>query len=163
MLFLQIFKTSVHPNRKSQRAEILRECSSPTTCHISGVRCHLFYFIFYKVVRLVVGGSVINVAYPVQFIDWTKVQSLTACMAIYKSDKQLKVLRGCQEEPSGPPLGKQILDHPCGVSTVCPKVHQLKWLKILNRTGYQRCYAPTIELVLSKLQIFPSCQIGHCM
>ena len=33
ILFLQTFKISAHPNRKSWKADMLRECSSPTTCH----------------------------------------------------------------------------------------------------------------------------------
>ena len=35
------------------------------TCHMSGVLCH--QFIFYMVVEPVVGGSVINGAYPIYF------------------------------------------------------------------------------------------------
>ena len=61
-----------------------KECSPPTTCHmsgadvrfqVSGVTCHMsgvtyffiFIFIYFldKVVKLVGGGSVINGAYPV--------------------------------------------------------------------------------------------------
>ena len=35
-------------------------------CHVSGVRCHVFFFFFSdKVLKLVGGGSVINGAYPV--------------------------------------------------------------------------------------------------
>ena len=89
-----IFKSLSIPN--SQRAEILRECSSHTlshvsrvTYHVSRVTCHLshvqkiFYIFFYKkkkkkiyfnhqkkidkVVELVGEGSVINGAYPVWF------------------------------------------------------------------------------------------------
>ena len=37
-LFLQIFKIS---NSKSKGAESLRECSPPTTCHMSYVMCHV--------------------------------------------------------------------------------------------------------------------------
>ena len=42
----------------------------PGTCHMSHVTCHVShvtfsYFFFYKVVKLVGGGSVINGAYPV--------------------------------------------------------------------------------------------------
>ena len=36
-----IFKTLSIPNRKSQGAEILRQCSSHTMCHVSCVMCHL--------------------------------------------------------------------------------------------------------------------------
>ena len=58
---------------------MLRKSSPPTMCHMSGVtrdmsgvRCHvsgvtchflLFFFLEKKVDKLVVGGSVINVAY----------------------------------------------------------------------------------------------------
>ena len=36
-----IFKTLSIQNRKSQRAEILRECSSHTMCYVSCVICHV--------------------------------------------------------------------------------------------------------------------------
>ena len=39
---------------------------SPVTCHMSNVII-FFSFLFYKVVKLVGGGSVINGAYPVEF------------------------------------------------------------------------------------------------
>ena len=39
---------------------------SHVMCHMAGVRCQVTgVFIFYKVVRLVGGGSVMNGAYPV--------------------------------------------------------------------------------------------------
>ena len=38
---LNIFQTLSIPNRKSQGAEILRECSSDTMCHVSCVMCHV--------------------------------------------------------------------------------------------------------------------------
>ena len=41
ILFLPIFKTLSFLNRKLQGADILRECSSPTTCNISHVTCHM--------------------------------------------------------------------------------------------------------------------------
>ena len=73
-----------HPIRKSQGAEILRERSSPTTCHMAHVICHMSHdtchmslvtcpmsFLnlpfFDKVLELIGGGSVINGAYLVQF------------------------------------------------------------------------------------------------
>ena len=40
---LNIFKALWIPNHKSWGAEILRECSPPSTCHMSGVRCHVSY------------------------------------------------------------------------------------------------------------------------
>ena len=40
-LFLQSFKTSLDPNRKSQGAEILRECSPHVTYQVSGVTCQV--------------------------------------------------------------------------------------------------------------------------
>ena len=44
---------------------------SPVTCHMSHVTCHRSHVCFFwgvgKVVKLVIGGSVINGAYPVQF------------------------------------------------------------------------------------------------
>ena len=51
----RIFKTLPIPNRKSWEAEILRECSPATMCHMSCVTCHLshvwccmsFFFIFF--------------------------------------------------------------------------------------------------------------------
>ena len=89
ILFLQTIKTSLHPNRKSQGAEISKECSSPTIfcmscvrchlscvrcpvscfmCQVSGVMCHIFFFFFASpVVELVSGASVINGAYPIYF------------------------------------------------------------------------------------------------
>ena len=53
---------------------------SRVRCHLSGilcqvfcVRCHMSYiYFFYKVVELVGGGSVINGAYPVQFMKKVK-------------------------------------------------------------------------------------------
>ena len=56
-LFLQTFKTSLHPNRMRQRAEILRECSPPTTCHISGVTCHVAGVMCQKICFLFFGQS----------------------------------------------------------------------------------------------------------
>ena len=63
---------------------MLRECLPPqnmsrvmchmshVTCHVSRVTCHISHFIFLffldKVVKFIVGGSVINGAYPVKFI-----------------------------------------------------------------------------------------------
>ena len=58
---------------------MLRECSPPTTCHmsgvichesgvtcqVSGVMCHNVFFSRDKVVELVGGESVINGVYPV--------------------------------------------------------------------------------------------------
>ena len=41
ILFLQIFIISLITNSKSYGAEILRECSPPTTCHMSRVTCHV--------------------------------------------------------------------------------------------------------------------------
>ena len=41
ILFLQTFKTSINPNRKIWRADILRECLPPTICHMSCVTCHV--------------------------------------------------------------------------------------------------------------------------
>ena len=81
ILLFKIFKTLSNPNRKSQGAEILRECSPPhqvphvtfhvshVTCHMSQVRCHVSPFFMDKVVELVGRGSVINGAYPFQFLD----------------------------------------------------------------------------------------------
>ena len=85
------------PNRKNWGADILRECSSPTmchmsqvTCHMSGVRCQvsvvkchfflffLFFFFFLDTVaELVGGGSVINRIYfkfnlcELDKVDWS--------------------------------------------------------------------------------------------
>ena len=41
---------------------------SPVTCHLSHVTCFLLFVFFDKIVELVSGGSVINGAYPVQFL-----------------------------------------------------------------------------------------------
>ena len=46
---------------------------SRVTCHVSHVMCHLSHvmcqiFFFYKVVKLIGGGSVINGAYPVKYL-----------------------------------------------------------------------------------------------
>ena len=67
----------------------MRECSPPSTCHmscvtcpvsrvtchVSRVMCHmsqffyfiLFFFCFEKVLKIIGGGSVINGAYPIKF------------------------------------------------------------------------------------------------
>ena len=37
------------------------------TCHMSCVTCNLVLFIFYKVLKLIGGGSVVNGAYPSSF------------------------------------------------------------------------------------------------
>ena len=58
-----IFKVLSIPNHKSWKAEILRECSPPTMCHMSRVTCRIF--LLDKVVELVGGGSVIDADYPV--------------------------------------------------------------------------------------------------
>ena len=47
---------------------------SRVTCHMSRVTCHvshvtIFFFKFYKMVQLISGGSIINEAYPVQFLN----------------------------------------------------------------------------------------------
>ena len=70
--FVQNLQDTVYPNQKSWGAEILRECSPPSMCHMSGVRCcvsgvkcHIFFLFIFKVVELVRGGSVINGAYPI--------------------------------------------------------------------------------------------------
>ena len=67
-----LFKTVLIPNRKSCRAEILRQWSPPTMCHVSHVNCHvsdvtcrIFLLLFLsfhldKVVQLVEEGSGIN-------------------------------------------------------------------------------------------------------
>ena len=53
ILFLQIFKTSLLSNLKSYEADILRDCSPPTTCHMScmcqmsHVMGHMSHFIFF--------------------------------------------------------------------------------------------------------------------
>ena len=39
-IFLHLFKRLLLPNRKCWGAEILKECSTPTSCHISHVMCH---------------------------------------------------------------------------------------------------------------------------
>ena len=101
-----IFHTLPIPNRKSQGADILREFSSHSMCHVSCVMCHMSHvpchlspvmchvscvtfhmsnYFFYlkkkmffclkkmdKVVELVSGGSIINGAYPVQFLWWSQ-------------------------------------------------------------------------------------------
>ena len=36
-----VFKILLNPNRDSYRADILRECSPPTTCHMSCAMCHM--------------------------------------------------------------------------------------------------------------------------
>ena len=49
-LILQTFKTSLIPNHKSYRADILRECSLPTlTCHVSHVMCLVSCVIFHLI------------------------------------------------------------------------------------------------------------------
>ena len=67
ILFLQIFRTPSLPNHKSQRGKIFSHVS-PVTCHVSHVICHMSHiFFFYKLVKLVGGGSVINGANPFSF------------------------------------------------------------------------------------------------
>ena len=41
ILSFQTFKTPSHPNHKSQGPEIFKECSPPSMCCMSGVRCHV--------------------------------------------------------------------------------------------------------------------------
>ena len=76
ILVLNIFKMPSLENRKIQRVESLRECSprttccmSPVMCHISHVTCQHIFFIFYKVVKPVGGGSVINGVYTVYLFN----------------------------------------------------------------------------------------------
>ena len=69
------------PNPYSQRDDILRECSPPTMCHVSHVRCqvsHVRFFFFDKMVKQDRGGSVINGAYPVQLFQCSK----PSCLAL---------------------------------------------------------------------------------
>ena len=78
---VSIVTCQLPPNHKTQRAEILREGSPPPTCHMSPVTYHMScvtchvshvtYFIsfFSNVMKLFGGGSVINGAYPVLFIQ----------------------------------------------------------------------------------------------
>ena len=77
------------PNLMSYVAEDLRKCSSPTmccmscvTCHVSCFMCHMSHvyfnvYIFYKVMELGGGGSIINRAYPssLQLINHTKINT----------------------------------------------------------------------------------------
>ena len=52
-LFLQTFKTSVHLNRKSQGAEIFRECSPLSMCQVSSVRCQVsILLLFFNILSL---------------------------------------------------------------------------------------------------------------
>ena len=95
ILLYQSFSESVSqpfpPNHKPDElgAEILRECSLPTTCHMSHVACHMSHVMCHvssvkchvshvtchmslffspdKVVKLISGGFVINGAYRVYF------------------------------------------------------------------------------------------------
>ena len=60
-----------------KEALIFRECSPPTTCHMSYVTCHMscvacIFFFLDIVVKLIGGGSVINGAYLVQFFPCSK-------------------------------------------------------------------------------------------
>ena len=54
ILLIKIFKTLFIPNRKSWEAEVLKECSPPTMCHMTYATCHMswvmciFIFIFCK-------------------------------------------------------------------------------------------------------------------
>ena len=79
--FNRPFKTSLHPNHRNYGAEMLRECSPHTMCHMSGVRCQVSGFMcqvsrvrchksgvtifFWGAQRG--GGSVINEASPSSF------------------------------------------------------------------------------------------------
>ena len=51
-----IFKALSIPNRKSQRAEILRECSSHTMCHLSHVKIFSFFHLK-KILKKKIGKS----------------------------------------------------------------------------------------------------------
>ena len=42
-----IFQTLSIPNRKSYGAEIFRDCSSHTMCHVSRIMCHLSHVFFF--------------------------------------------------------------------------------------------------------------------
>ena len=53
------------------------------TCHVAHVTCHvslffLIYFLLDKLVKLVVGGSVINGAMPSSFSEWSWIKQLGA-------------------------------------------------------------------------------------
>ena len=55
ILSFRIFKTLLIPNRKSWGAETLRECSSPSMCHmwrvmcqVSGVKCQVYFFLSFQ-------------------------------------------------------------------------------------------------------------------
>ena len=53
----------------------MRECLPPTTCHMSHVMYYVSHIIFlfvYKVGKIIGGGSVINRAYFVWFINDAK-------------------------------------------------------------------------------------------
>ena len=54
--------------KKIQLPPLVISHVSHVTCHVSGVRCNFF---FYKVLKLVGGGSFINKAYPVWFCNWS--------------------------------------------------------------------------------------------
>ena len=72
IFLFRILKILSIPNRKSWGTDILRECSPPTMCHmsfvtshVSRVKCHILFSLFFdRVVELVGAGSAINGAYP---------------------------------------------------------------------------------------------------
>ena len=72
-----IFKTPSLPYQKHYGAKILRECSTPPTCHLSQVTRHVtrkmscVTFFLEKVVKLFSRQSVINWATPFSFIMLT--------------------------------------------------------------------------------------------
>ena len=69
ILSFRIFRKLSIPNRKSWGADILREYSRPTICHMSRVTLSHYLF-FDKVIELVGGGSGINGAYPIKFYTY---------------------------------------------------------------------------------------------
>ena len=64
-------KLLVHPPRTCHMSHVACHVSCVTChisrvpCHVSHVTCHFFFLFFYKVLKLIGGGSVINGAYPV--------------------------------------------------------------------------------------------------
>ena len=104
---------------------------SHVTCHMLHVTCHIFFF-FYKVVKLIGGGSVINGAYPVQF----------SFLVIYhqspQSVRHFEILFTT-------PCEQQVICHvshvTCHVSCVTYQMSHVTWTK---------CWSLSMEGLLSK-------------
>ena len=113
--------------------------------HMSRVTCymsHVHFFFFYKVVKLIGGGSVINEAYPIQFLFNDSVsQSVSQSSFSQKSSKQLHSPTVRAREP---PYLSRVTCHMSCVSYQLKKTKKIPHTRdkaSLDRCGQQhRCH-----------------------